>query len=812
MIAGVIISKNARELDKTFDYSVPPELEDKVKKGVRVIVPFGKKNLSTEGFVVCVSEKKPKRNLKEIISVDDACSLDEKSVELARYIKEETLCTYSEALFLMVPAGSGAKFEQWVFLNEGYEDKAFSDTQAKVIKALLESGGSSELMRLMSFFEENVRAAVTQLEKKGAVTLKQFDTRQIKEKTVRYASLSVEGENMYAVEEELKKRAPKQSRILSILKYNDKVALSELTQLADASYNAVSALVKKGYITLFDDVVKRSPETDAECAFAPELTEEQRHAFDRIYKSVSEEKNEKFLLFGVTGSGKTEVYISLIEKVLKSGKGAIVLVPEISLTPLMTKRFISRFGKNVAILHSALSLGERYDEWQRIKSGEARIVVGARSAIFAPVDKLGIIILDEEHEGTYKSETSPRYHARDVAVFRAEQHACPVVFASATPSVESFYKAKRGEYTLLRMQNRATGAKLPYVYVVDMRQELEAGNRSMFSSMLSDELLYNKEHGEQSILFLNRRGFSTFVSCRECGYVAMCPHCNISLTYHRYTNKLVCHYCGYTHDNYSECPSCKSKYIKFFGAGTQKLEEELKKQFDNISIVRMDVDTTSTKSAHRKLLNKFEKEKCDVLLGTQMVSKGLDFENVTLVGVVAADTSLYIDDYRSSERTFCLMEQVAGRAGRGKKEGRAVVQTYSPENSAIVYAKRHDYEGFYNEEIKMRKAAWYPPFSEIVTVLLSGAGETMVSARIREIAKQLHFYLDGGNYGKTLILGPAKASVSKIKDKYRYRIVIKCESARALTPVLKKVIEAHTAHENRRFLSLVIDKNPNNLA
>lgn len=813
MIAGVIVSWNTRKLDRPFDYLVPSGLTEKIQIGSRVIVPFGKKSLKTEGFVIYLSDEKSDKKLKSIISIEENTCIDEKGVELASYLRDTTLCTYNEALSVMVPASSSVKFETWVRLDDEADTFVFTPIQQKIYDALRKNGGSCELVRLMSFFEENVRSHISAMEKKGAVRLEQTDSKSIKEKTLRFAALAVGSESLYEVEEELSKKAPRQHRIIKLLQRNEKVALCDLTFLCSASYNAVAALVKKGYVRLFDEVIRRNPiPEDIKRDTPMELTEEQRAVFERVSKSIHSEENEKFLLRGVTGSGKTEVYMQLIAEAVKDGKSAIVLVPEISLTPLIMKRFIMRFGNTVAILHSALSLGERYDEWQRIKSGEAKIVVGARSAVFAPCDNIGIIILDEEHEATYKSETAPHYHARSVAAFRAQQNSCPVLYASATPAIDSYYKAKQGKYVLLEMTKRYNNARLPYVYTVDMREELKSGNRSMFSSMLANELLYNMSHKEQSILFLNRRGFSTFVSCRECGFVAMCPHCNVSLTYHRNSSKLQCHYCGYTHENYSVCPSCGSKYIKFFGAGTQRLEEELKKQFEGISVVRMDIDTTQTKSSHEKLLNKFENEKCDVLLGTQMISKGLDYKNVTLVGVAAADTSLYTDDFRGNERTFDLITQVAGRAGRGDKEGRAIVQTYNPDNIAVRYAKKHDYVGFYNEEIRMRQAVWYPPFCDIVTLVVMGRNEGAVSARMKEIAKMLHFRLDGGKCGRILLLGPSPCQISKIKDKFRYRIIIKCEDAERLNDALRDIIDSQADHPNKNSLSLIIDKNPNNLS
>lgn len=813
MVAGIVVSKTAREVDKIFDYKISEALADIICVGAHVLVPFGKNNMLTEGFVVYVKEKTDAKTLKQIHALASPKPLfDEKGFALADYIRESTLCTYAEALHLLIPTGAGVRLETWVQLTEGADVSALKGRQREVADRLSADGGEMELVRLLTCFDTNVRPVVTALEEKGIVLLKQIEGSAIKEKTVRFARLCVEAENLYEVENELKKRAPVQSRMLSVLKYNESVAVCDLVAMTAASYNAVNALKNKGYIEFFDKVIRRTEAADASTETPPPMTAEQQKVYTAVSEAIDAREHKEFLLRGVTGSGKTEVYMRLIERVTARGQGAIVLVPEIALTPLMTGRFTRRFGDAVAILHSGLSLGERYDEWKRIREGEVKVVVGARSAIFAPLSDIGIIILDEEHENAYKSETAPRYHARDVAKFRCAQHGAVALYASATPLVESYYKALHGAYTLLEMPSRYNMGELPCVDIVDMREELKNGNRSMFSSLLREEIEYNRTHGEQTILFLNRRGFSTFVSCRECGYVVTCPHCNISLTYHRYTDRLTCHYCGYTQENYKTCPSCSSSYIRFFGVGTQKVEEALYQEFEGISVVRMDADTTSTKAAHQKLLDKFEHEKSDVLLGTQMVSKGLDFHTVTLVGVLAADAALHIDDYRSSERTFNLITQVAGRAGRGDLRGRAIVQTYSPEHYAIVHAQNHDYVGFYGDEISFRRAMWYPPFCELVTVLVSGTSENLVRRHIRELAKLLHARCDDNQLGRVSILGPVPSGIPKIKDKFRYRMVIKCENAEKLNGVLREMIALHLKDANKKLLSLIIDKNPNSLA
>lgn len=834
MFVGVIVSKTAKQVDRIFDYSVPKRLCGEMHIGRRVIVPFGVRSMLCEGYVFELKSHTDAKRLKDIAgTADGEDAFDEKGAQLIAWLREKTLCSYIEAVRLLMPTGTRTDFEKWVCLTENGAEDFFgmislqnsagtkkqeeADIRRRIVEILENEHGEAEEKKLELMCGMPIRAHITALEKAGVVKTFQRSKVDIKTRTVRFAKLCIDKGEAQRMAEKLYSRAPKQAEIIDLLCTKEHAAVSDLLQTASAGHAALVSLEKKGVVRLYDEEVMRDPaaeeksEKNQKREGFKELTAEQERAKKTLCASMDSGKSETFLIHGVTGSGKTEVYMHVIEHALSQGKTAIVLVPEISLTPLMTKRFVTRFGESVAILHSGLSLGERYDEWRRIKHGGARVVVGARSAVFAPLDNIGVIILDEEHEYTYKSEMSPKYHARDAAMFRAGQHGAVCVLASATPSIESYYKAKTGEYGLIEMNTRYNSQKLPTVYVTDMREELEKGNRTMFGDMLSHELLYNIEHGQQSILFLNRRGFSTFVSCRSCGYVAKCPHCNISMTYHRYTNRLMCHYCGYTHENYSVCPECGSKYIKYFGAGTQKLEEELKKKFEGVSTVRMDFDTTNTKSAHKKLLEKFEKEKTDVLIGTQMVSKGLDFHNVTLVGVIAADSSLYTDDYRSGERTFDLIMQVCGRAGRGDMEGRAIVQTYTPEHSAVVHAKNHDYKGFYEEEIQLRRAMNYPPFCEIVTVLFSGKDERMTGLYAEKYASQIRKMLDKCAQ-KTLLLGPAASSVSKIKDKYRYRIIIKCECADGLNDILRNMQDNMQKDENSRFVSISVDKNPNSTA
>jgi primosomal protein N' (replication factor Y) len=807
MVAQVIVNHNAKQVDKFFDYLVPEELEDRIASGMRVIVPFGRNNKNMEAYVMGVKEHTNAKKLKSVIRlVEDTRLFDEKMQEVFEWAREKYLCTYLDMIHAAVPAGISVKPEQWLAL-ENENEQGQTETKRKIIEKIRDNGGAMEVNRISQDFPGNIRRQINELCADGILKREYRDVRGVKDKLLRVAYSTVLPGEAADVMRELEKRAPVQAKMMEILLVNEFLSLSDLVQFSGGSYQAIVSLTKKGLIETKDIVVSRNPlmQRAIKEETPPSLTDEQRTACERMEDALNHERQETFLLHGVTGSGKTEVFLQIIKRVLDMGKTAVMLVPEISLTPQMVGRFLARFPDEIAVLHSGLSLGEKYDEWKRIRDGKARIVIGARSAVFAPLSDVGVIIMDEEHEQTYKSEMIPRYHAREVAQFRVKQYGALLVLASATPDVESYYRAERGEYTLLSMPNRAGSGTMPEVEVVDMRQELERGNKSIFSVRLAEEIQKNLDAKEQTILFLNRRGFSTFVSCRSCGYVAECPNCNISLTYHRYNDTLRCHYCGHTTRNYEVCPVCGSKYIRYFGGGTQKVEEEMKRMFPMATTVRMDVDTTGRKNAHEKILSSFEKEKIDILIGTQMVTKGLDFGNVTLVGVVSADTVLHIDDYRSGEKTFDLLEQVAGRAGRAEKPGRAIVQTYNPEHEAIQMMKQHDYIGFYEKEIEVRRALWYPPFCKIVSVLFTGPGEHVVGQAARFFARQLAPLREIAQ--RVQVLGPVPAAISKIKNKYRWRLLIKCENEEEIKSVLTDAKEACYNRECYENITIVIDQN-----
>ena len=593
-------------------------------------------------------------------------------------------------------------------------------------------------------------------------------------------------------------------KIVDLIKEKDgELTKSEIINDYSLSSYSLNKLIENGYLLAEDRVIYRYNTRSYIEESKNILNDEQKYAFNKILNS----DKKGFLLKGVTGSGKTEVYMNLVGETLKEGKSAIVLVPEISLTPQMIERFKGRFGKDVALFHSKLSQGERFDEWYRIKRGETRLVVGARSAIFLPLDNLGIIIIDEEHENTYKSEQNPKYSTKEVAKFLSEIKGCKYILGSATPSIETYYEALNGKLELVEIKNRVRNRPLPQMEIVDMREELKSRNLSLLSRSLYNEMKETLEKKEQIILFLNRRGFSSFVSCRSCGYVFKCPECDLSMTYHK-NGYLICHYCGRAQREQKVCPECGSKYVKFFGAGTQRVEEEVKKYFPKARVMRMDVDTTRNKDSHENIYNAFKSGEGDILIGTQMVSKGLDFKNVTLVGVLAADISLNIPDYRSSERTYQIITQVAGRAGRGEKKGKVVIQTYTPNSLSLQYAIENNYNDLYNEEIKVRKIMNYPPFSTIFLINSISKDEGKLKEFMNKVGESLRKLLDSRE--DIQILGPVPCIITKLKDNYRWQIIIKGNLDNNLKLKIKDILyELNKSVYNEIRISM--DINPNNM-
>ncbi|WP_424765860.1 primosomal protein N' [Paenibacillus sp. sgz302251] len=826
MIAKVIVDVPSRQTDRPFDYEVPSAMEEWIEVGSRVGVPFGGRVL--QGFVTQLAAETdidPKR-LKPISELlDPVPPLLPDLVELAKWLSEKYCCSWTTALQAMIPAALKGKAERLVGIQD--DEAAAEDLPPALLNWIGGSGQFVKLEALLEKFPEHARIVKSAL--REGVLVEQTSIRdRLAIRKVLTVFVPADVETIRSALAELPARAAKQREMLSfMLEHGGPIPLQQLLAEAGGSAASVRSLVEKELLELREVEQQRDPyaDRDFERTTPLPLTEGQEEVYARVVRAVDAGEPQTMLLHGVTGSGKTEVYMQSIQFCLEQEKQAIVLVPEISLTPQMVERFKGRFGDAVAVLHSRLSNGERYDEWRKIRNCQVQVAIGARSAIFAPFERIGLIIIDEEHETSYKQEESPKYHARDVAVRRAKQHGAAVVLGSATPSLESFAAASRPltdrdqgrEPALLPMPDRVGSRPMPPVTVIDMREELKEGNRSMFSRLLHSSLAERLERGEQSVLLLNRRGYSTFVMCRSCGYTAACPHCDISLTYHQKTRVLRCHYCGHAEQAPTTCPSCQSEHIRYFGTGTQRVEEELAKLFPGIRVIRMDVDTTTEKNSHEKLLKQFGERKADVLLGTQMVAKGLDFPYVTLVGVIAADTSLNLPDFRAAERTFQLLTQVAGRAGRHHLPGEVVVQTYVPEHYAIMTAQQHDYAAFVNEELRHRGMMGYPPYCRLILVtmsheqlpLLSSVSERF-AASLRELAEHegVLIPLNSGFSRAVEVLGPVASPIARIKDRYRFQCVIKYRGNIDASALVRRALAPFTDGPPQKQVQFSIDVDP----
>ncbi len=796
MIAKVAVDTKTSIVDRIFEYIIPPRLEKKAQAGVRCSVPFGNGDKRRIGFILSVSENSEYKieKLKEICDVLDSEPLlsRQRMVEAFR-IKNRYFCSFMEAIRLFLPVGAKTDIDEVYEVLEDSND--FPNQMCRKIYEKIKESGKIKYEVLKENFGGNIRTHLKELERAGVINaeFKWHDKEEIKFSAVYFL------EKKDVDLSKIPKNAAAQRRAIKVLNETEYLSMPDLCMFAGCSSQTVKCLMNKGIVGKKILEKKRAPyEVSCEKSNMDTLSKKQKEIADKI---ISGNAEKPYLLRGVTGSGKTQIYINVIENVLKSGKTALLLVPEISLTHQMVGRFIKVFGERVALMHSKLSDGERFDEWMTIKRGEASVIIGARSAIFAPSDNIGIIIVDEEHEDTYKSESGVRYDAREVAILRAKSTGAKVLFASATPRISDYYKGKQGIYNLLEITERFNGASLPVSIIADMREELKAGNRSPISSILREELLKNLSKDEQTILFLNRRGYSTFISCRDCGEAIGCPSCNISLTYHSFGESLMCHYCGHKESLPTVCPVCGSKNIKGFGTGTQKIEEKIEEEFGGATVLRMDVDTTGKKGAHEKILDSFRHDGVDILLGTQMVAKGLDFENVTLVGVLAADQLLNMGDYRAAEKTFDLITQVSGRGGRGEKKGRTVIQTYSPDNWAIKYASKHDYTGFYEDEIKMRKILNYPPFCDIINIVVFGDEQAWVRDKTTELYKKFESELS--DFLGICFYSPVPCMVDKIKNKYRWHFWFKCRYDDKISDKIRNILEK----ENNP--SIITEINPN---
>ncbi|MBM7598647.1 primosomal protein N' (replication factor Y) [Virgibacillus halotolerans] len=799
-IAKVIVDVPASSINQTFDYLIPDRFADILTNGMRVIVPFGPRKIM--GFVVERTDKSSFDKLKEISDVLDLTpALTPELLELGKWIANETLSFYITALQAMLPQALKSKYKKEIVRATGEE----------LPENLENIFAGRDFISYEEF--EGSTISYTQLQKavqSGDVYIEYLVKSKI---TKKYVTMIRPAKESYLLEEallELSNGAKKQKQLLQFfIEHPEPIEQKLLLNKVETTTSTVKALIDKSLLESDKQEVFRNPYNDE--AFARTLplvlTEQQETAIRPIKERIANGVHDVFLLHGVTGSGKTEIYLQAIQDVIEKGEEAIVLVPEISLTPQMVNRFKGRFGSEVAVMHSALSAGEKYDEWRRIQRKEAKVVVGARSAIFAPFENIGIIIIDEEHETTYKQDDQPRYHARDVAIKRAKTHHCPVVLGSATPTLESFARAEKGVYQLATLSKRTNDQAMPEVEIVDMRSELHAGNRTMFSRKLKEKIEQCLEKGEQIVLLLNRRGYSTFVMCRDCGHVKECPHCDIALTYHKKYNQLKCHYCSYEEPMPTVCPECNSDLIRYFGTGTQRVEEALTALIPEASVIRMDVDTTRRKGSHEKLLSQFANKEADILLGTQMIAKGLDFENVTLVGVLTADSMLHLPDFRSSEKTFQLLTQVSGRAGRHELTGEVIVQTYTPDHYSIELASKYNFKDFYKKEMQTRKAFQYPPYVFLVLLTISHPNHVKVAQTSQRIVQLLAKSLQNN----TVILGPTPSPIPRIKDRYRYQCMIKYKDEPQLRFYINKVLDQFADEMRKDDLLITVDMQPYHL-
>ncbi len=742
-VAKIAVSAATYWIDKPYEYRIPEAFENTVLPGMRVAVPFSAGNRRSEGVVLAVSDTASHEKLKDVsAALDESPVLTQQQLQLALFMRERFFCTVYEAVRAMLPAGL--------------------------------------------WFDAKGR-------------------RRVNDKTVLVAKLALPPEDAADAAEQLQQKAPARARLLQELLPYGEMPLGELLTFTGSTRATFNRLLTAGYVTLYEREVLHLPErTQEQRQSLPTLNDEQQAAFQTMEELSRTDEFSTALLEGVTGSGKTSVYIRLIDSILQRGRSAVLLVPEIALTPQMLQTFSSYFGEEIAVLHSSLSPRERVEEWKRLKNGRAHVAIGTRSAVFAPLENLGVLIIDEEQESTYRSENTPRYDAREVARYRCYKDGCLLVLGSATPDLCTRHDAETGKIHFLRLTKRYNAMQLPEVTVVDMKKELRAGRDGNLSLFLREELQKNIENGEQSILFLNRRGARKLVTCVECGFVYQCPNCSVPLTYHSVNRRLICHYCGHIRRLDEVCPDCGG-ILKFVGAGTQLVEEELHETFPGVEVLRMDTDVLTGSTTHEQLFERFRKRNIPVMIGTQMVTKGLNFENVTLVGVLSADQSLYAGDYRASERTFSLITQVIGRGGRGEKPGRAVIQTFTPRNEVILQSAVQDYEAFYSSEILLRQVQHAPPFADLLSVTAIGQEEGNVVRACRAVKDRLSGMLRGEQLE---LLGPAPLPVARINNRFRYRVMLRCRLDRRIRRCVADTIIALSTEKQFKGITFYADQDP----
>ena len=808
----VAVSAAPYSIDKPYSYLVPDALVAAAVPGVRVMVPFGRGNKESEGLILARVQEPKLPGSKAIRQIlDPEPVLDKAGIDLALWMRGRYFCTVFEAVKTILPAGLWYGLREiWslAMAPEAARSAAVGIPGAWQVLDLLEKqGGKADIRVLRDALGDGAEKPLKAMKKAEILTCETDAKRKIADKSHRMVELAVNTEDAYALTEPKRRSAPARYEVVNFLATAGRTPAAEVSYYTGASSRTLKTMEKAGLIAFSEEEELRVPSLD-DVEPGPEivLNEEQQRAFEEILGRVQAAKPSVTLLHGVTGSGKTQVYLRLVQETLALGKTAMVLVPEIVLTPQMMRKFSSYFGSRVAMLHSSLKMTERYDQWKRIRRGEVDVVLGTRSALFAPLKNLGLIIMDEEQEGSYQSENVPRYDAREVAKYLCVREKAALVFGSATPTVETAWAVEQGSYQKALLRRCYNENALPEVLIADLRQEILNGNPGLISTPLRQELEKNLAAGEQSILFLNRRGSSRMLLCGECGYVPQCPRCSTAMTYHSANGRLMCHYCGHSEPAADTCPECGG-WMKHVGAGTQKVEEELRELFPEAGILRMDADTTA--GGHEEILQTFERERVPILLGTQMVAKGLDFENVTLVGVLSADISLYVDNYRAAERTFSLLTQVVGRAGRGGKTGRAVIQTYTPGNDVIRCAARQDYDAFYESEIRMRRLRRYPPFADLFTVTVSGTEEGRVlraAVSVRETLRQLCRRPELAA-GEPEVLGPAPAPVVKVNNRFRYRCTLVGKNDKATREMLAWLQKDFAKDSANRGMNLFMDHN-----
>ena len=839
--AKVIVKNNTRYTDNLFTYKIPEFLVDGMQIGHRVLVPFGKGNKPIEAYVFSITdEKEVNINYKEIFDIlDEYPIFKEEDINLIKWMRNRYLCTFMDCILLLHPKGYKVDSFKEISLSRELENLDIESFYTKidslnknrkfVINKIIQNKNKIKVEKLIKekALEENINPKDLKLSSNmNNLLLKMKEDKLIdinwnyksqkNEKKICYVSLNINPDdiNDYILDNKIR-LGQKQKEIIEFLRYNEEIEINDLIKLLNVGKESITSLQNKNLINFqIKDYYRKPDELYDTNKKEIVLNHEQKKAVEKITSEMFEENKKPYMIHGVTGSGKTEVYMEIIDYALKQGLDSIFLVPEISLTPQTISRLKNRFGNIVGVFHSKLSEGEKHDVFKAIKQGKIRILIGARSALFAPFNSLGVIIIDEFHEGAYKSEMNPKFSAIEVGKYMALKRNITLVLGSATPSVEEYYREKENEYELITIKERANKKTLPKIELKKKKNELNLGNKSIFSYKLQSEIEEALNKNNQVILFLNRRGYGNFVSCRKCGYVFSCKNCDISLTYHKYKNIGTCHYCGYEENIPKTCPECGSDYVKPFGIGTEKVEEEVKKLFKNAKVLRMDKDTTSKKGELDKILNKFKNKEANVLIGTQMLSKGLDFEDVTLVGILSADMMLNFPDFRSFETTFQLITQVSGRAGRSHKEGKVVLQTYDTDHYVIRRSLNYDFEGFYEDEIKVRKIFNYAPFNNMISVVVSGKNESLVEKNINKMYNSLIYLLkERGVEDFDFILGPNACAISKINQNYRYQLLFKDDNIEInlLKGIIKYICITKKEVVFDKDVNISIDVNPNNI-